>query len=85
MLSRIKCQKCEGNMKLQYDPFGSYFLCVMCGSEIGAACPHCDTASIIVRPSRTGTEVICKVCGCGNGELAQKVCTKNREPGIIMV
>ena len=86
MLSTVECKKDidHGFMNFVYDAYGSYFSCTMCGSSRGAACPHCDAASIIIRPSRVGPEIVCKKCGCSNGELAREVCTRNREPGLVM-
>jgi len=85
MLSTVVCQKCQGSMNFRSDAHGTYFSCMMCGSSRGVACPHCETASIIIRPSHVGRDVMCKACGCRNGELANAVCTKNREPGLVMV
>lgn len=83
MLSKVKCDKCQERMNFQSDAHGAYFSCAKCGSERGAICPHCNKESIIFRPSQFGREIVCKVCGCRNGDFA-KACAKNFLPGVIM-
>lgn len=84
MLSRVECLVGHGKMKLQSDVYGAYFSCITCGSQRDAVCPHCNTDSIILRPWSTGTQVVCKACGCQNGEFTNEVCSRKREPGLIM-
>lgn len=84
MLSQVRCLKCNGNMKLQSDPYGTYFSCLSCGSACSAKCPHCDTNSIIVQPSATGRSILCKVCLCSNRQLAMPECVKSTEPTLSM-
>lgn len=83
MLSKVKCDKCQERMNFQSDAHGAYFSCAKCGSERGAICPHCNKESIIFRPAQFGHEIVCKVCGCRNGDFA-KACAKNFLPGVIM-
>ena len=84
MLSNNKCVKCGGSTKLQSDPYGTYFSCVMCGAERAAKCPHCATASIDLRPSAQGLALICKACGCFNNMLAASECAKSNA-GLVPV
>ena len=74
MLSKVGCSKCDGKMRLISDAYGAYYICAMCGAQRDTECPHCNTSSILVKPSISGLAISCKVCGCSNKQLVQAVC-----------
>lgn len=79
MLSTTRCSRCQGFLRLQSDPYGTFFTCIGCGADFDATCPHCKTQSILLRPAGSGLSISCKSCGCANNMLAAENCAKSRQ------
>lgn len=77
LMSKNECMKCNrGMMRLQSDPYSTYFTCITCGATMVTRCPHCDTPSIAIDMSSQYPVIHCRACECANGELASKECSK---------